>query len=871
MRKWLLASTAIVAFTAGAERAEADPVTYALIQSGVSFWGAVSATYGVVAAAALQIGASMLLTAAVNSLSSSKVSAPKIKREFQLPDSRPTKRYVYGHYRMTPSPIPWRVSGNVLIGCLLLNSRPSAGTNLTVFIDGKECSVVRGSFFDFEDQDGAVLHPEGFYKFEDDDDGTFISAWLGLGDQVAPPAYVTDNFPSLFLTSDAWRGMTVLWVKFRAGSAGKQAKRWRNVPPTVEVQMDYSQVWDPRDVAQDPDNPATWTFSANQSLCLLDALTQNPLRRYKRSQLLLETFIDGADVADEPVICHYATLAAGADVYEPRYAVGGFINWSGGELSGLVQPIADAGAGRIIRMGGQLGYAPGAWEAPVYTAHDIVGDSVSFEVDQPSRNLAAALKVGYVSAERNFEDAETPLWPIPGGPAQVNDDNVNETTISFCNSPTQAQRIAKIEALRLGAQKRLSCTFPPSGMVVVPGSIVATDFAAPLTRMNGTWRAQGASPAIWLAEEGGVALRVPVTLAEESSAIYDWTPASDEKQIATADLSMSYEGPAAISDLVVEPVEVDSGGSVVLMLRYSFTPVSNVPIDHYELQFKLGADADYTPLPNRAPDVLSASGKIEGTFGPVEFGASYDFRALPVGFSDEGFWAYALGVGAGLQASGVSASAGPARLQVSGTAPSDGYLAGMRLYRAPVGGVFNDAVQVGKDIPVAPDAAFSIVFGDPEAVDLVSNGDFADGSGWMLGGGWSIAGGVASHDGASSGGTLGQASGALVAGAQYRLSAHVTAISGAGAAACQLVGDTVVSGDLFTSTGRKVSTVTAPTSPATLRLVAATNQLLSVNTFSVVAQTPDALPAGEGRFWLVPYTASGANGTPTALGTFTIT
>ncbi|WP_353472318.1 phage tail protein [Salipiger sp. H15] len=886
MRKWLLLSVAVIGLAGAPRGASAEPITTvaALMANGVGFWSAITATYGAFATAALQVGTSVVLSSVGAALTRQMPSTPELKREFPVRTSLPGKRYAYGHTRLTGTPVPWRVRGRVLYGCILFNSRPSDGGNLSLTLDGRDCAFVNhgsgteltdpadwAELFDFGSAGQLVKIKEKFPDWDRDEE-QFV-CWLGLGDQDAPPARIVSEVPEFFQASDAWKGQTVLWVRMQAGgNLEKRVKRWPNPEPMVELEMDWSKVWDPQDSVQDKDDPESWTYSDNQARCLLDAVRQNPLRAYTSAQLLEETFLDAVPLADEAVLRWFDTQAAGSDVFEQRYRVAGVIDWSKGELLDLIQPLADAGAGQLAVVGGKLSYIPGSYQAPVYTMTDILGDSgVEFQRLGSRREVPFALKGAWTSEEQEYGTAELEPWLVPGG--STRSDEVEDLALPMVPSGTQCQRVVKINALRRAAQKRLTCILPPSAVRLIPGSGVAAALPAPFTRLNGTWQVQEAQPGVWLqdGEEGRVAFRVPVTLREDAPAIYAWDPAADELEIQTQSLTEENVFLGTVTGLAAQTVEVNSGGAVILMVAFEFDPVTGYAIDEYEVAWRASSSTEFTPLPDIPGSAIGDSGKVSGRFGPVGFGTSYDLRVRGVGPTSEGLWSYVLGIIAGVGVAGVTATAGPARLEVAGTASSEGYLAGMRLYRAPVGGVFNDAVQVGEDIPVAPDAAFSIVFGDPEAVDLVSNGDFADSSGWTLGGGWSISGGIATHDGASSGGTLGQASGALVAGAQYRLSAHVTAISGAGAAACQLVGDTVVSGDLFTSTGRKVSTVTAPTSPATLRLVAATNQLLSVNSFSVVAQTPDALPGGEARFWLVPYTASGANGTPTALGTFTIT
>ncbi|MCA0850571.1 hypothetical protein [Salipiger thiooxidans] len=153
------------------------------------------------------------------------------------------------------------MKGNRLLGCILFNSRPSAGTNLSFTIDGRECVFaerVTGTeltdpadwqnLFDFSSEGELVKIKETFPDWDANETQALFR--LGLGDQTAPPAYFTDNYPEYFSATDAWRGQTVLWVSLSAGgSVSKRPKRWPNVPPQIELAMDWSMVWDPEDPA----------------------------------------------------------------------------------------------------------------------------------------------------------------------------------------------------------------------------------------------------------------------------------------------------------------------------------------------------------------------------------------------------------------------------------------------------------------------------------------------------------------------------------------------------------------------------------------------------------------------------------------------
>lgn len=195
-----------------------------------------------------------------------------------------------------------------------------------------------------------------------------------------------DEAPELFRATDGWRGLTVLWLRLRAGGNETMDERWPAKPPEVMVDGYWSRVRDPRDPAQSPTDASTWQWSANQALCTLDALRTNPVRPYSDAHLWTETFAWSADVADERV-----AVKAGGTI--PRYEVDGVLVWSeGSEIEDQVTPLAAAGAAEFTRVGGRLGLVPGTYRAPVMTLSNVLDDApLQFRRYRPSTELVTAV------------------------------------------------------------------------------------------------------------------------------------------------------------------------------------------------------------------------------------------------------------------------------------------------------------------------------------------------------------------------------------------------------------------------------------------------------------------------------------------------
>jgi len=364
-------------------------------------------------------------------------------------------------------------------------------------------------------------------------------------------------------------------------------------------------------------DPDTWQWSDNQALCLLDALLQNPIRAYTLNRIDLQTFIDAANLADELV-----PLKAGGTV--KRYTTNGVLAWAGNELMDQLLPLAAAGAGEIVRPSGRVAYSAGEAKESLLTITDIIGDEMEFTRLRPGKDLPRAIKASYTSATRFWENAELPALPIEAGSFLIGDDGVRTIDLPFITEPTQAMRVQKIAALRLAAQKRLTLTAPPSAIVAVPGNVVTLDIPN-LARISGRWRVEQSAPAVWLSDDlqGGVAMRVPLTLVQEPDDLDAWNPATDEFELAG---STSLPGGLALP--TPQNLSATSGAAEAegndAFIRFSFDPLDAAIVDTYEWQYALSAD-DYGPGGTIGDTVLDATGRAFAKF-KVMSGETYKIR-----------------------------------------------------------------------------------------------------------------------------------------------------------------------------------------------------------------------------------------------------
>ncbi|MFB2530720.1 phage tail protein [Paracoccus sp. p3-h83] len=599
-------------------RADAAPVIAAA--SAVSSW--FTATFGAtIGGALLKLGGSVLLNAAASAIMGRRQqgSQQDLIRDLQQPTSLPVYRYVYGKCWAPGTPAPVRVIGDTIYACYILNSRPSAGP-FAVYLD-KRLVAVSGNPYDFAGA-GAVATNEPF--------AGHCSYWIGRGDQIAPPAQILAEAGSIFRASDGWRGLTVIWLRLVAGDNEQRQQRWPSTPPEVMVDGRWSLLRDPRRPAAAP------AWSANQALAVLDALRSNPLRPYDDRNLRLDDFAWAADVADAP-------LPTKSGVSIPRFEVNGVLAFAPGrELEDQVGPLVNAGASRLLRVGGQLGIVPAIWQPPAVTISDVLDDRpLAFERYRASGDLATEVSATYTAPLRYYETATTPAHVLPGAAAE-DGGAVRPVSydLSLVTDHRQCQYVAAIMGRRTRMQRSISAVLPGHAFDLVAGATLRLDLPAPYAARSGVYEVESIHPGFDPIGLSGVALRCPVTLREISASIYDWDPARDEGEVTIEGFDPTIgavKPPGAVSVISDASTVLVSGDLALARVLFAAPPSASASVIGYEWQHRQGADLWQTGgvIDGRARD---AQNRVFGYLSPVVVGASYQVRLRAVAPGGASTW-----------------------------------------------------------------------------------------------------------------------------------------------------------------------------------------------------------------------------------------
>lgn len=617
----VLLIAALIVLVPGA--ATADPITSLLVTTVAGWFGG-----GAIATALAQLAVSALLYAGASALAkqNARQRPQDLLRELQQPTSLPQYRFVYGHAWAAGTPAPVRVKGTTIYACYILNSRPSEGP-FTVLLDKREVVTI-GDIYDFAG-DGAEATTDPWLT---EAGAPYVSLWIGRGEQTSPPARILSEAGDLYDATDAWTGRTVLWARFDIGRRDGRLTRWPSAPPEVIVDGYWSKVWDPRDEAQDPDDQETWVWSANQALCALDALRQNPLKPYDVRNLWMDTWEWAADVADEPVTNKDSSTSA-------RYEVHGTIAFSGGsELEDQLAPLMDAGAAEFVRARGQLGIVPGAPQDVAVTLTDMLDDQPPQLVRYADRDSIAAVAIAkYPARDRAYEMTDAPAYVVA---LAASEDGGLETMIqpefSLVPDHRQVQRLQKIAAERSRMQRRLSAVFPPVAFDAVAGSWVEVDLPAPYERWSRIYQVLTTQPAIPSDDDGGVVLRCQMTLREVSESIYDWDAATEEQDVEPYVFDGSISTPEEPTDLTLTTgagVAIDA----VAAVYYSFEPSLSASAVAYEVQYRVDGGA-WTAAGTVDAEVDDGTGRVFGLVTPATVGADYEVRVRTLSAAMTSAW-----------------------------------------------------------------------------------------------------------------------------------------------------------------------------------------------------------------------------------------
>lgn len=271
---------------------------------------------------------------------------------------------------------------------------------------------------------------------------------LGTADQAIDPILAAD-FPELESTFRQ-RGHATAVLRLHYGTnATQHEKYWGTGSPKPLFLVRGRKIYDPRKASHDIDDPTTWEWSDNASLCLADFLTHYKGCNREWSQLNLPSLIDSANADDEQVL-----LLSGA--YENRYTINGVIDLQQEAVQAVLDMLT-ANLGRLVWSNGQYHFFSGVPRSPVWTiTDDSARGAMTVRYARPRRELVNTVRTIFTSPEREYQDAQGPVYSNATFLTEDGEPHEITITLPFTASHTRAQRIAKATAMRARLGKKVA-------------------------------------------------------------------------------------------------------------------------------------------------------------------------------------------------------------------------------------------------------------------------------------------------------------------------------------------------------------------------------------------------------------------------------
>lgn len=264
---------------------------------------------------------------------------------------------------------------------------------------------------------------------------------LGTSDQTAHSDLVT-YFPGEWTDDHRLRDIPNILGIFKSVETQSFNKVFPNGIPLINVVARMSKLWDPADVAQDPDDSSTWTWDDNLAKCALDYGWADAGMRLPRElfELASDDWIAKIAICDEQV-----PLVGGST--EDRYRLAGLYEWNRPPREVLPLLLEPAGARLKMRADGAI-----ILDLPVYYAPTVIFDEDSIldwtmQRSPNAEDVRNEIRARYLSVTNGYVEQEAEPWR---NEASIAVDGVKSVTLdlTWCPSHAQARRRMKLEAYR---------------------------------------------------------------------------------------------------------------------------------------------------------------------------------------------------------------------------------------------------------------------------------------------------------------------------------------------------------------------------------------------------------------------------------------
>jgi len=644
-------------------------------------------------------------------------------------------------------------------------------------------------------------------------------------------------------------------------SSDEQAKRFPFGAPVLSVETDDALVWDPRDPAQDPEDPDTWEWSRNAALIMLWHQCFNEFghrRDYTRAILpVLDMWIEEADICDELV-----PLNGGGT--ERRYECNGFDTTENDPKAATNAILASCDGWLCERGDGALLFTVGKFrESRVATLSDvdIVGHQVQYGVlfeDEINRLIPKFTypAIGYATSDTDFfEDTAAQLQ---SGRVLAQDANYQ-----WVQQWRQARRLGKRDWLRIQENVSGSIDVRLSGINAVYARWIRLDTPKMMPRLNGKLIENRKSVLSLL--QGGFSM----TITKHPDDIEAWAPSTDEGLQPPVPPKPNAED--IITPVINLVQAVASGGAVYIRVKIEDPDDDTLdPIVYYRVS-DTGGGVPGPWVQQRFTNPTPAGGYIILTTQTVPADTNIDvevaFRASDGDIGNRTptetvFTAVDPVAPTALTSFTQTASAphlGHAVFSI--VTPNDAHIRTVRIYRKASGVTLNVAADTPiVTIAAGPNGSYPYTDGDTTRTNLLANPNFDSAATWALVNGPTISGGLLNK---TAGGADAEASQSLTltTGAVYRVGYTIVTCT-AGSMIPTLSGSPPVNGVTRSAAGTYREKMTALASTTGFAFYMYAGFAGTLDTAVLFAETLSCAPQGVWDYYGVPFNGSDVAGPP---------
>jgi len=512
-----------------------------------------------------------------------------------------------------------------------------------------------------------------------------VTHHLGAHDQTADANFVSE-LGSLWTTNHRLRGRCYSAVRLTW-----DPNKWPSGIPHFTAVVKGRKVYDWRDEDQDINDYTTWKWSDNPALCTADFLRGVPMlngagelvRPYgiacEDAALPAAKWIAEANACDESV-----ELADGGT--EKRYTCNGCFDVDTSPPL-VLDALAASMAGKVVPMGAEFIPFAGVWHAPDFTVDETMlrGEPTATN-PLPRTERINTVKGTYNDPTANYQKNDFPQVVSDAFIEEDGGELARDLDLAFTNSPTMAQRIAKIGLLR---SRQGLVTGWPCNLRAVPamtGENVAID-SGEFGWDGKVFEVTEFTLAIQRGDDGGLGFAPDIVFQETDPSIFDWD--TDEEN--TTDPAPNTGGadprdvPVPADVALTNAATIQPDGTVVPRVRVAWTLPADAWVrfgGYAHLEYRKSGDTDWLVWARlrgdaaldyitdvRIGETMELRMRFQNSYGV--YGAFCDTESIVVGGDET----------APDAPSGLAASTVPGAVALNWLPNSEPDLAGYRLYR----------------------------------------------------------------------------------------------------------------------------------------------------------------------------------------------